>query len=76
MASAYITHPSSLLHEMGHGLYGAGVHPAMLYAMWTSGADATDHNERTWEADYDQGIRGSHGNGEQPTLIATTEQPT
>jgi hypothetical protein len=31
---------------------------------WTSGADATDHNERTWEADYDQGIRGSHGNGD------------
>ncbi|MCW2571687.1 MAG: hypothetical protein JWO88_1745 [Frankiales bacterium] len=31
---------------------------------WTSGAVATDHNERTWEADYDQGIRGSHGNGD------------
>jgi DNA-binding beta-propeller fold protein YncE len=31
---------------------------------WTSGAIATDHNERTWEADYDEGIRGSHGNGD------------
>jgi DNA-binding beta-propeller fold protein YncE len=31
---------------------------------WTSGAVATDHNERTWEADYDQGVRGSHGNGD------------
>ena len=31
---------------------------------WTSGADATDHNERTWEADYDEGVRGSHGNGD------------
>ena len=31
---------------------------------WTSGAVATDHNERTWQADYDQGIRGSHGNGD------------
>jgi DNA-binding beta-propeller fold protein YncE len=29
---------------------------------WTSGAIATDHNEKTMEADYDQGIRGSHGN--------------
>ena len=31
---------------------------------WTSGAVATDHNERTWQADYDQGVRGSHGNGD------------
>lgn len=31
---------------------------------WTSGAIATDHNERTWQADYDQGIRGSHGNSD------------
>jgi DNA-binding beta-propeller fold protein YncE len=31
---------------------------------WTSGAVATDHNEKTWEADYDEGIRGSHGNGD------------
>jgi hypothetical protein len=31
---------------------------------WTSGAVATDHNEKTWEADYDQGIRGDHGNGD------------
>lgn len=31
---------------------------------WTSGAVATDHNEKTWQADYDQGIRGSHGNGD------------
>ncbi|MHB8465993.1 MAG: hypothetical protein ACYDD7_14330, partial [Acidimicrobiales bacterium] len=31
---------------------------------WTSGAIATDHNEKTWQADYDQGIRGSHGNGD------------
>ncbi|MCW2709148.1 MAG: Phosphoesterase family protein, partial [Frankiales bacterium] len=25
---------------------------------------ATDHNEKTWQADYDEGIRGSHGNGD------------
>jgi DNA-binding beta-propeller fold protein YncE len=31
---------------------------------WTSGAIATDHNEKTWEADYDEGIRGNHGNGD------------
>lgn len=31
---------------------------------WTSGAVATDHNEKTWQADYDQGLRGSHGNGD------------
>ncbi len=31
---------------------------------WTSGAIATDHNEKVWPADYDQGIRGSHGNGD------------
>src|SRR5581483_10086197 len=31
---------------------------------WTSGAIATDHNEKTWAADYDQGIRGTHGNGD------------
>ncbi len=31
---------------------------------WTSGAVATDHNERTWAADYDEGVRGSHGNGD------------
>jgi DNA-binding beta-propeller fold protein YncE len=31
---------------------------------WTSGAVATDHNEKTWEADYDQGVRGSHGNSD------------
>src|SRR5205085_4920063 len=31
---------------------------------WTSGAIATDHNEKTWEADYDQGIRGTHGGGD------------
>jgi DNA-binding beta-propeller fold protein YncE len=31
---------------------------------WTSGAIATDHNERTWPADYDEGIRGSHGNND------------
>jgi DNA-binding beta-propeller fold protein YncE len=31
---------------------------------WTSGATATDHNEKTWPADYDEGIRGNHGNGD------------
>jgi DNA-binding beta-propeller fold protein YncE len=31
---------------------------------WTSGAIATDHNEKTWEADYDQGVRGTHGNSD------------
>jgi hypothetical protein len=31
---------------------------------WTAGAIATDHNEKTWQADYDQGIRGTHGGGD------------
>jgi DNA-binding beta-propeller fold protein YncE len=34
---------------------------------WTSGAIATDHNEKTWPADYDSAgaaFRGSHGNGD------------
>jgi DNA-binding beta-propeller fold protein YncE len=31
---------------------------------WTSGAIATDHKEKTFEADYDEGIRGTHGNGD------------
>ena len=31
---------------------------------YASGALATDHNEKTWPADYDQGIRGTHGNGD------------
>ena len=31
---------------------------------WTSGGIATDHNEKTWQADYDQGLRGTHGNGD------------
>jgi len=31
---------------------------------WTAGAIATDHNEKTWHADYDQGIRGTHGGGD------------
>ena len=31
---------------------------------WTSGAIATDHNELTFPADYDEGIRGNHGNGD------------
>jgi hypothetical protein len=31
---------------------------------WTSGAIATDHNERTWPADYDEGLRGNHGNSD------------
>jgi DNA-binding beta-propeller fold protein YncE len=31
---------------------------------WTSGAVATAHNEVTWQADYDEGIRGNHGNGD------------
>jgi hypothetical protein len=31
---------------------------------WTSGGIATDHNERTWAADYDEGIRGDHGNAD------------
>lgn len=37
---------------------------------WTKGAIATDHNEKTWEADYDQGIRGTHGGGDplRPTV--------
>jgi DNA-binding beta-propeller fold protein YncE len=41
---------------------------------WTSGAVATDHNERTWQADYDQGIRGSHGNGD-PLKGSVSGQP-
>ncbi|MEY2459084.1 MAG: hypothetical protein QOG30_914, partial [Acidimicrobiaceae bacterium] len=31
---------------------------------WTSGGIATDHNERTWPADYDENVRGSHGNAD------------
>jgi DNA-binding beta-propeller fold protein YncE len=31
---------------------------------FTSGAVATDHNEKTWQADYDQGLRGTHGGGD------------
>jgi len=31
---------------------------------WTAGAIATDHNEKTWQADYDQGLRGTHGGGD------------
>ena len=31
---------------------------------YTSGAVATDHNERTWPADYDEGIRGQRGGGD------------
>ena len=31
---------------------------------WTSGGIATDHNEKTWAADYDQGLRGTHGGGD------------
>ncbi len=31
---------------------------------WTSGAITTDHNEKTWPADYDQGVRGTHGNND------------
>jgi hypothetical protein len=31
---------------------------------WTSGAIATDHNEKTWQADYDNGVRGTHGNND------------
>src|SRR5204862_304804 len=36
---------------------------------WTSGAIATEHNERTWQADYDNGIRGTHGGGVMPNFI-------
>lgn len=31
---------------------------------YTSGGIATDHNERTWPADYDEGIRGNRGGGD------------
>jgi DNA-binding beta-propeller fold protein YncE len=31
---------------------------------WTSAGIATDHNERTWPADYDEGVRGNHGGGD------------
>jgi hypothetical protein len=31
---------------------------------WTSAGIATDHNEKTWPADYNNGIRGSHGGGD------------
>ncbi|MFL6205118.1 MAG: bifunctional YncE family protein/alkaline phosphatase family protein [Acidimicrobiales bacterium] len=42
---------------------------------WTSGAIATDHNEKTFQADYDQGIRGNHGNGDplRPGVGGETE---
>ncbi|MEY2447747.1 MAG: hypothetical protein QOH79_1223 [Acidimicrobiaceae bacterium] len=31
---------------------------------WTSGAVATDHNEKTWGVEYDQGLRGNRGGGD------------
>jgi DNA-binding beta-propeller fold protein YncE len=31
---------------------------------YTSGAIATEHNERTWPADYDEGVRGNRGGGD------------
>jgi DNA-binding beta-propeller fold protein YncE len=31
---------------------------------YTSGAIATDHNERAWPADYDEGVRGNRGGGD------------
>lgn len=31
---------------------------------WAAAGIATDHNERTWHADYDEGIRGNHGGGD------------
>ncbi|HMC53443.1 MAG TPA: alkaline phosphatase family protein, partial [Acidimicrobiales bacterium] len=40
---------------------------------YTSGAIATDHNEKTWPADYDNGVRGTHGNGDP--LRPSTSQP-
>ena len=42
---------------------------------YASGALATDHNEKTWPADYDQGIRGTHGNGDplRPS-VGTSQQ--
>ena len=41
---------------------------------YTSGAAATDHNEKTWPAGYDQGLRGSHGNGDP--LRPSVAQPS
>ena len=41
---------------------------------WTSGAVATDHNEKTFPADYDQGLRGNHGNGD-PLKPGTSGNP-
>ncbi|MEY2432302.1 MAG: hypothetical protein QOC92_2027, partial [Acidimicrobiaceae bacterium] len=32
---------------------------------WTSGATATDHNEKTWGVQYDEGLRGNRGGGDQ-----------
>jgi hypothetical protein len=31
---------------------------------WTSGAIATDHNEKIWPTDYEDGVRGNHGGGD------------
>jgi hypothetical protein len=41
---------------------------------WTAGAIATDHNEKTWPADYDQGLRGTHGGGDplRPSVGSAT----
>jgi DNA-binding beta-propeller fold protein YncE len=43
---------------------------------FTSGAIATDHNEKTWQADYDQGIRGAHGGGDplRPSVGAENDK--
>jgi DNA-binding beta-propeller fold protein YncE len=41
---------------------------------WTSGAVATDHNEKTWGVEYDQGLRGNRGGGDplRPRLPGET----
>jgi LPXTG-motif cell wall-anchored protein len=41
---------------------------------WTSGAVATDHNEKTWGVEYDQGLRGNRGGGDplRPRLPGDT----
>jgi YVTN family beta-propeller protein len=56
-------HKLALSYSLGDNFF-SDAEVSVTGHSWTSGAIATDHNEKTWQADYDQGIRGSHGNSD------------
>ncbi|MHB8670195.1 MAG: beta-propeller fold lactonase family protein [Acidimicrobiales bacterium] len=56
-------HALAARYELGDNFY-SDAEVSVTGHSWTSGAIATDHNEKTWPADYDQGIRGNHGGGD------------